>query len=158
MAEQTDVGLIGLAVMGSNLALNIAEKGYRIAVYDREVEVTDAFVANSGTLSSQIFSASDLKSLVAMIKRPRSIILLIKAGSPVDQVIETLAPLLEEGDTIVDGGNTEFNDTVRRSNKLKEKGISTSPKNCTIRVKNEFDSEPRNTRRNNKDMYVSRKK
>jgi 6-phosphogluconate dehydrogenase len=123
MAEQTDVGLIGLAVMGSNLALNIAEKGYRIAVYDRELEVTDAFVANSGTLSSQIFSASDIKSLVAMIKRPRSIILLIKAGSPVDQVIETLAPLLEEGDTIVDGGNTEFNDTVRRSNKLKEKGI-----------------------------------
>jgi 6-phosphogluconate dehydrogenase len=119
----SDVGLIGLAVMGSNLALNIAEKGYVVSVYDRELNVTQAFVQNSGSLSNLIVAAEELSAFVSSIKRPRSIILLIKAGAPVDQVIGALLPFLDKGDTIIDGGNTEFKDTVRRSQSLQKKGV-----------------------------------
>ena len=100
--EKAEIGLIGLGVMGSNLALNIAEKGHRIAVFNRTDAATDEFVKRSGDLASRIEPCRSLDSLVRSIRAPRPIILMIPAGDPVDQQIEALKPLLDENDILID--------------------------------------------------------
>jgi 6-phosphogluconate dehydrogenase len=116
-----DIGLIGLAVMGQNLALNIADHGYRIAVFNRTGSVTERFVAEAK--HANVVPALELKDFVAAIKRPRRIVLLVKAGTATDAVIDGLTPLLETGDVIVDGGNALFTDTIRREKALTGKGL-----------------------------------
>lgn len=117
-----EIGLIGLAVMGQNLALNIARKGYSVSVFNRTPEKTQEFMQNK-VKDEQIKPYYDTKSFVASLKRPRKIILMVKAGKPVDDVIEELIPYLDKGDLIIDGGNSYFKDTSRRIKELEEKGI-----------------------------------
>ena len=116
------MGLIGLAVMGQNLALNINDHGYTLAVYNRSSEKTEAFLAKSAK-NTKIIPAYSLKELISQLKSPRRVMLMIKAGKPVDLTIEALLPLLDEGDIIIDGGNSHFPDTIRRTKELEEKGI-----------------------------------
>ncbi|WDR05488.1 NADP-dependent phosphogluconate dehydrogenase [Devosia rhodophyticola] len=120
-----DIGLIGLAVMGSNLALNIAEKGYTIAVNNRSPARIDEFVtmAKEQGLAGKVIPKADLAEFVQAVSRPRSIIIMVKAGAPVDAMIEQLLPHLEQGDAIIECGNSLFTDTQRRFDYLKPKGI-----------------------------------
>lgn len=118
--QLADIGLIGLGVMGSNLALNIAEKGYRIAVYDREAPVLEKFYATSGNLQERIIPCATMEELSRNIARPRPIIMLIKAGAPVDTEMAKLKAFLGKGDIIIDSGNSDYRDTVRRLNSLGE--------------------------------------
>ncbi|MGV3623303.1 MAG: NADP-dependent phosphogluconate dehydrogenase [Archangium sp.] len=119
--DAADIGLIGLAVMGQNLALNIADHGYKIAVFNRTASVTEAFVKD--TPHANVIPAKELKDFVQSIKHPRRIVILVKAGGPTDAVIDSLVPSLEKGDVIVDGGNALFTDTIRREKALTEKGL-----------------------------------
>ncbi|MGH8874328.1 MAG: decarboxylating NADP(+)-dependent phosphogluconate dehydrogenase [Acidimicrobiia bacterium] len=112
-----DIGLVGLAVMGQNLALNMADHGYRVAVFNRTRSVTDGFLAGPGAGPS-ITGAFSLEELVRGLERPRRVMLMIKAGPPVDAVLDELVPLLDEGDIVIDGGNSLFTDTIRRSRRL----------------------------------------
>jgi 6-phosphogluconate dehydrogenase len=120
-----DIGLIGLAVMGSNLALNIAEKGYTIAVHNRSPGRIDEFVAEAKEqgLDNKTIPKYELADFVQAVKRPRSIIIMVKAGAPVDAMIEQLLPHLEQGDAIIECGNSLFTDTQRRFAYLGPKGI-----------------------------------
>jgi 6-phosphogluconate dehydrogenase len=120
---EADIGLIGLAVMGQNLVLNMNDHGYSVAVYNRSHEATELFLAGAAAGRSDIFGTRSLEDLVAALARPRKVMLLIKAGAPVDEMIGRLVPLLEEGDLIIDGGNSYFEDTVRRVLELGKKGI-----------------------------------
>ncbi|WP_338610247.1 NADP-dependent phosphogluconate dehydrogenase [Pelagibacterium nitratireducens] len=121
--EEADIGLVGLGVMGENLALNIADNGYKVAVYNRTAEKVDAFLANAGDLKSNVMGSGELATFISMLKRPRSVIIMVKAGDPVDQVIAELKPLLSEGDVIIDAGNANYHDTVRRFSELDGTGI-----------------------------------
>ena len=121
--SSADIGLIGLAVMGSNLALNIAEKGYQIAVHNRTASKIDEFINDAGPLRDKIVGKADLAEFVQTIKRPRSIIIMVKAGKAVDDTIEQLLPLLDQGDAIIECGNSLYTDTQRRFDYLKPKGI-----------------------------------
>lgn len=116
-----EIGVIGLAVMGSNFARNLSDKGIKTAVYNRTTEVTQEFLAEHG--SEQIIGTTTLEEFVDSLARPRKVIMLVKAGAAVDAVISSLIPLLDEGDTILDFGNSHFHDTERRSAELQEKGI-----------------------------------
>ncbi len=120
-----EIGLIGLAVMGSNLALNIAEKGYTIAVHNRSPGRIDEFMseAKAQGLDGKAIPQYALADFVQAVKRPRSIIIMVKAGKPVDEMIEQLLPHLEQGDAIIECGNSLFTDTQRRFDYLKPKGI-----------------------------------
>lgn len=120
-----DIGLIGLAVMGSNLALNIAEKGYTIAVHNRTASKIDDFMvtAKEQGLDGKVVPKADLADFIQTIKRPRSIIIMVKAGQPVDDMIEQLLPHLEQGDAIIECGNSLYTDTQRRFDYLKPKNI-----------------------------------
>ena len=109
------IGLIGLGTMGSMLALNIAEKGFKIAVWNRTTAVTHDFVAGAGELAAQITPTETLTELVAAIAKPRAIILMVPAGQPVDDQIAALRPLLDRDDLIIDAGNALFHDTNRRA-------------------------------------------
>ncbi len=115
------LGLVGLGVMGSNLALNMEEKGFPVAVWNREGGKIERFLAEHAGKS--FGGDSDLAGFVAMLERPRRILLMIKAGDPVDQMIERLLPLLEPGDILMDGGNSWFEDTQRREKSLRGKGV-----------------------------------
>jgi 6-phosphogluconate dehydrogenase len=117
-----DIGLIGLAVMGENLALNIASRGFRIAVYNRTTSVTDAFVAGRGKLP-EVVGTRSLEQLVASLKAPRKVMMMVKAGAAVDDLIRTLIPLLSAGDVIIDGGNTLPSDTDRRTREVEAAGL-----------------------------------
>ena len=119
---QADIGLIGLAVMGQNLALNINDHGYSLTAYNRSTQKTEEFLEGTAKDTS-IRGASSLEELVSSLKSPRRIILMIKAGKPVDQTIDALVPLLDKGDIIIDGGNSHYPDTIRRTTELAEKGI-----------------------------------
>jgi 6-phosphogluconate dehydrogenase len=122
MTKQADIGIIGLAVMGQNLALNMNDHGFTVAVYNRTVEKVDRFLADEAK-GTQVIGTHSLEEFVASLKRPRKVMLMVKAGWPVDATIEKLAPLLEEGDIIVDGGNSHYPDSTRRTQELAEKGI-----------------------------------
>lgn len=119
--ELADVGLIGLAVMGENLALNMESRGYKVAVFNRTTARVDEFLAGRGQ-GKRFTGAHDLQELVAALQRPRKIIMLVKAGAPVDQLIDQLLPLLDEGDILIDGGNSLFTDSIRRARRVEESG------------------------------------
>src|SRR5213593_3185789 len=120
--NQCDIGLIGLAVMGENLALNMESKGFSVAVFNRTTEVTDKFAAGRGR-NKNIQPTRTIEEFVRALKRPRKAMIMVKAGAPVDAVINQLAPLLEKGDVIIDGGNSLFTDTQRRGKELERRGI-----------------------------------
>jgi len=117
----SDFGLIGLAVMGQNLALNVESRGFDVAVFNRSPDVTQAFVAAHP--GKRLRGATALADFVASLKRPRSVMLMVKAGAAVDAVIEQLLPLLEQGDIVIDGGNSLYTDTERRSTALAARGL-----------------------------------
>ncbi|MGN6585046.1 MAG: NADP-dependent phosphogluconate dehydrogenase [Rhizobiaceae bacterium] len=121
---QADIGLIGLGVMGSNLALNIAEKGHAIAVYNRTTSKTGTFFESAGELRERILPCNSLEELVAAIRPPRPIILMVSAGQAVDEEIAKLRKLLSENDIIIDAGNANFHDTVRRFKELEGSGLT----------------------------------
>ena len=116
------IGLIGLAVMGENLALNIESRGFPIAVYNRTTSVTEKFLANRAK-GKQFYGASTLEEFVESMETPRKIIILVKAGEPVDKVIDQLKPLLSPGDIIIDGGNSLYEDTERRAVAIEASGL-----------------------------------
>ena len=122
MTQLADVGVMGLAVMGANLARNAARKGFGVALYNRHGERTDALVKEFGH-EGRFTPTKDLKGFVAALAKPRVIIIMVKAGKPVDDVMDDLVPLLEQGDIVVDGGNSLFTDTNRRFDALKAKGL-----------------------------------
>lgn len=122
MAEKAKIGLIGLGVMGENLALNIERNGYPIAIYNRTTSKVDDFVNDRGK-GKKVFGFHDDKSFAEAIERPRKIVLLVKAGKPVDETIANLKPYLEKGDIIIDGGNSHFTDTIRREKELSKEGF-----------------------------------
>jgi 6-phosphogluconate dehydrogenase len=117
-----DIGLIGLAVMGENLVLNMESHGFTVAVFNRTTSKVDNFVNGRGQ-GKKIVGCHTEKELVAALKRPRKVMMMVKAGPAVDQVINEVAPLLEPGDILIDGGNTHYPDTTRRARALREKGI-----------------------------------
>ena len=118
-----DIGLVGLGTMGAALSLNIAEKGFPIAVFNRTAGVAEKFVAEAGELAPVITATDSLEALVAAIKPPRAIILMVPAGDPVDQMISALRPLLDDDDMIIDAGNANFHDTRRRSAEAERAGL-----------------------------------
>jgi 6-phosphogluconate dehydrogenase len=117
-----DIGLVGLAVMGENLALNIASRGFKIAVYNRTTSVTDAFTSSRGN-QPNVVGCHSLEDLVASLKAPRKVMLMVKAGPAVDAIIEQLTPMLSPGDVIIDGGNTLYSDTERRTTEVEAAGL-----------------------------------
>ncbi|HTV06431.1 MAG TPA: decarboxylating NADP(+)-dependent phosphogluconate dehydrogenase [Acidobacteriaceae bacterium] len=117
-----DIGLIGLAVMGQNLVLNMNDHGFKVAVYNRTVSKVDVFLANEAS-GTQVVGAHSIEELTGLLKRPRRVMLMIKAGSAVDAEIEKLLPYLEAGDIIIDGGNSLYIDSTRRTKDLAAKGI-----------------------------------
>ncbi|MFP4259480.1 MAG: NADP-dependent phosphogluconate dehydrogenase [Opitutales bacterium] len=125
MSEEavSEIGLIGLAVMGQNLALNIADHGFKISVYNRTTSKMEAFLAENPDTPGGLVGCKTLEGFVASLKRPRKIIILVQAGWATDKVIEGLVPLLEEEDIIIDGGNAKWDDTIRREKELTEKGL-----------------------------------
>ena len=119
---QGDIGLIGLAVMGQNLVLNMNDHGYTVVVYNRTTSKVDDFLANEAK-GTKVQGAHSIEELVAKLKRPRRIMMLVKAGKPVDDFIAQITPHLEPGDIIIDGGNSLFDDTNRRQRELEAKGL-----------------------------------
>jgi 6-phosphogluconate dehydrogenase len=117
-----DIGLIGLAVMGENLVLNMESKGFTVAVYNRTVAKVDAFIEGRGA-GKRIKGCHDLTALAAALKRPRKVMIMVKAGQAVDDTIEQLLPVLEAGDIIIDGGNSNYQDTIRRTAYAESKGL-----------------------------------
>lgn len=122
MSQKADIGLIGLAVMGENLVLNIESRGFTVAVFNRTVEKVDHFMGGRAKGKS-IIGAHSIEELVSSLKTPRKIMLMVKAGKPVDEFIELLIPHLEKGDIIIDGGNSHYPDTIRRTKYLESKGL-----------------------------------
>ena len=118
---QADIGVIGLAVMGENLILNMESKGFTVACYNRTVEKVDAFLAGRAK-GKKIIGCHSPEELVRVLKKPRKVMLMVKAGKPVDDFIEQLLPLLDDGDIIIDGGNSNFQDTIRRTAYVESKG------------------------------------
>jgi hypothetical protein len=123
MVDSAEIGLTGLAVMGQNLARNIASRGIPVLVHNRTAATTDAFLA--GLRSDEpLTGAATLEALAAGLKRPRRIIIMVKAGPPVDAVLDQLLELLEPGDVVIDGGNSFFPDTVRREQLAAQRGVA----------------------------------
>jgi len=119
---KADIGLIGLAVMGENLVLNMESKGFTVAVYNRTVEKVDAFMSDRGA-GKNFIGCHSIEELCASLERPRKVMMLVKAGQPVDDFIEQIIPHLEPGDIIIDGGNSHFPDTIRRTKYVERKGL-----------------------------------
>ncbi|XP_077998003.1 6-phosphogluconate dehydrogenase, decarboxylating-like [Glandiceps talaboti] len=117
-----DIGLIGLAVMGQNLILNMNDHGFVVCAFNRTVEKVDRFLANEAK-GTKVIGAHSLEEMVSKLKKPRRVMMLVKAGAAVDAFVDKLVPLMEAGDIIIDGGNSEYTDTIRRCKALKEKGI-----------------------------------
>jgi 6-phosphogluconate dehydrogenase len=118
---QADMGLVGLAVMGENLILNMESKGFTVACFNRTVSKVDDFI-NGTAKGKNIIGCHSLEELVGVLKKPRKIMLMVKAGAPVDEFINHLLPLLENGDIIIDGGNSNYNDTIRRTALVESQG------------------------------------
>lgn len=122
MQEKSDIGVIGIAVMGENLILNMESKGFHVTAYNRTVDKVERFV-NGRAKGKNIYGAMSIEDFIKSLKRPRKIMLMVKAGQPVDDFIETLIPHLEPGDIIIDGGNSHFPDTERRTAYVESKGL-----------------------------------
>ena len=122
MEPKGDIALIGLAVMGQNLILNMNDTGYTVVVFNRTVSKVDEFLNGAAAGRETILGAHSVEELVALFKRPRKIMLMVKAGQAVDDFIEQLLPHLEPGDIIIDGGNSHFPDTIRRTKYLASQG------------------------------------
>lgn len=122
MSDLADIGVLGLAVMGANLARNAARKGFGVAVYNRHKGRTDDLIRDYGS-EGRFLPADTLEGFVASIAKPRAIIIMVKAGAPVDAVIDEIVPFLDAGDILIDGGNSQHTDTARRYRSLTEKGI-----------------------------------
>ena len=122
MEPTADIGLIGLAVMGQNLILNMNDHGFTVVAYNRTTSKVDEFL-NKEAKGTKVIGAHSIEELVGHLKRPRRIMMLVKAGSAVDDLIEQLNPHLEKGDILIDGGNSLFQDTIRRAKYLEEKGL-----------------------------------
>jgi 6-phosphogluconate dehydrogenase len=120
--SKNDIGLIGLAVMGENLVLNMANHGFRVAVYNRTPDRTDRFIAGAAS-GKTIQGFHTLAELTASLEPPRKVMMMVKAGKPVDDLIDQLIPLLEPGDVIIDGGNSHYPDTTRRTGYIESKGL-----------------------------------
>lgn len=121
MAKQ-QIGVIGLAVMGKNLAMNMESRGYSVAVYNRSVEKTEDFMANEAK-GKNFVGATSIEEFIESLEKPRKIMLMVKAGDATDATIATLKPYLEKGDILIDGGNTLYEDTIRRNKELEKTGI-----------------------------------
>jgi 6-phosphogluconate dehydrogenase len=122
MEAKADIGLIGLAVMGQNLVLNMDDHGFTVAVYNRTLARVDEFIAGDAQ-GTKVIGTHSIQELVAALKPPRRVMLMIKAGQPVDDSIDQLIPHLEKGDIIIDGGNANFHDTIRRTRYVESKGL-----------------------------------
>jgi 6-phosphogluconate dehydrogenase len=122
MNASCDIGLIGLAVMGENLALNIESRGYRVAVFNRTVQKVDHFLEGRAK-GKNFVGCHSLEELVAALKSPRMVLMMVKAGPPVDELIDSLLPLMSKGDILIDGGNSHFLDTERRTKYVESKGL-----------------------------------
>jgi 6-phosphogluconate dehydrogenase len=120
--SKADIGLVGLAVMGENLVLNMESKGYSVSVFNRTVEKVETFVSGRGK-GKRVTGTRSIKEFVGSLSKPRKIMLMVKAGKPVDEFIDLLLPHLEEGDIIIDGGNSHFPDTIRRTKYVEGKGL-----------------------------------
>jgi 6-phosphogluconate dehydrogenase len=121
---QANMGLIGVGTMGSALALNIAENGHDIAIWNLDLAPVDALIASAGDLAPRLIRCDEISNLVHALPAPRAIILLVPAGKAVDKCIDELLPLLSSGDTIIDGGNSDFRDTIERTKRLEEVGLA----------------------------------
>src|SRR5436189_3514790 len=122
MQPKADIALIGLAVMGQNLILNMNDHGFTVVAFNRTVEKVDQFIANEAK-GTKVIGAHSIEEMVGLLKRPRRVMLMVKAGKPVDEFIEHLLPHLEPGDIIIDGGNSLFDDTTRRTKYVESKGL-----------------------------------
>jgi len=122
MQPTADIALIGLAVMGQNLILNMNDHGFKVVAFNRTVSKVDEFLAKEAK-GTNVIGAHSLEEMVSALKRPRRVMMLVKAGPPVDEFIEHLIPLLEPGDIIIDGGNSLYEDTIRRTKHVESKGL-----------------------------------
>jgi 6-phosphogluconate dehydrogenase len=122
MTDKADIGLIGLAVMGQNLVLNMDDHGYKVAVFNRTVSKVDDFI-NGNAQGTKVVGTHSIEELVGALKKPRRVMLMVKAGQPVDNFIDLLIPHLEAGDIIIDGGNSNYHDTMRRTEHVESKGL-----------------------------------
>ncbi|MCK6558148.1 decarboxylating NADP(+)-dependent phosphogluconate dehydrogenase [candidate division KSB1 bacterium] len=122
MSEKADIGLIGLAVMGQNLVLNMNDHGFIVAVYNRTTAKVDEFLQSSAR-GTKVIGTHTMEELIGKLQKPRRVMLMVKAGPPVDDFIERLLPLLEAGDIIIDGGNSNYQDTIRRTQYVESKGL-----------------------------------
>ena len=120
--KKADIGLIGLAVMGENLVMNMESKGFTVAVFNRTTSKVTHFVEGRGK-GKNIIGTYSIEELVENLEKPRKVMLMVKAGAPVDSFIEQLIPHLEKGDIIIDGGNSHFPDTIRRCQYVESKGL-----------------------------------
>ena len=120
--KKSDIGLIGLAVMGENLVMNMESKGFTVSVFNRTTQKVTDFI-NGRAKGKNIVGTYSLEELVASLEKPRKVMMMIKAGSAVDSMIDSLIPLLDEGDIIIDGGNSHFPDTARRTAYVESKGL-----------------------------------
>ena len=122
MEPKADIALIGLAVMGQNLILNMNDHGFTVVAFNRTVSKVDEFLSNEAK-GTKVIGAHSLQEMVSLLKKPRRVMLMVKAGPPVDEFIEHLLPLLEKGDIIIDGGNSLYQDTIRRTKHVESKGL-----------------------------------
>jgi len=120
---RADIALIGLAVMGQNLILNMADHGYTVVAFNRTVSKVDEFLAHAAAGHENVIGAHSLEEAVGLLRRPRKVMLMVKAGRPVDDFVELLLPHLEPGDLIIDGGNSHYPDTIRRTRSLEQRGL-----------------------------------
>ena len=118
MEQKADIGLIGLAVMGQNLVLNMCDHGYTVAVFNRTVSKVDEFMNDAGKGRDNLLPAKSIVEFIGLLKRPRKVMLMVKAGEVVDQFIDLVLPHLEKGDIVIDGGNSHFPDSNRRTKAL----------------------------------------
>src|ERR1700760_4314221 len=122
MEPKADIALIGLAVMGQNLILNMNDHGFTVVAFNRTVEKVDQFMANEAK-GTKVIGAHSIEEMIGLLKRPRRVMLMVKAGKPVDEFIDHILPHLEPGDIIIDGGNSLFEDTARRVKYVESKGL-----------------------------------
>src|SRR6059058_6606534 len=122
MEPNADIALIGLAVMGQNLILNMNDHGFTVVAFNRTVSKVDDFLSQEAK-GTNVIGAHSLEEMVGLLKKPRRVMLMVKAGPPVDEFIEHLLPLLEPGDIIIDGGNSLYQDTIRRTKYVESKGL-----------------------------------